>query len=537
MRVFVISLLLFIAYTRLFAREVPITILHSCDLHGNVLPTEDYEGRTNVGGIARCAIVIKQVRAEIPGALLVDAGDTIQGAAISYLSDGQVMVKALNHLHYDAWVWGNHEFDWGLEKLVACAEAAGMPILNANVRASLTNLSPTSAAGRILSRLQPYIFREVDGVKIAIIGLNTPGVPNWSRPRLINGLQFVDSVETLRAIIPAVRDAGAQVLVLVCHQGYRESGDDHANQINAIARNFPELDVIIGGHTHRDFPEFKVSNVLYCQADYFGIHLGRVDLVFDTQKGRVTQRRSNTMLMDGKIAVDETMLKLLGGEIDRAQKVLGTVVGEATDEFSLRGAPRRETLVHNLLFEAIADALRERGVAVDAIMHGILDRRATLRRGAVTIGDVWKMVPYENTIGVAQLTPVELREIVEEDAAAYDSNAFRGIWGLRWTLNPSAPKGKRTVALLHADGTALKENVRLSVAFNSYDLASGGLRWKNLREIVERPESKLVEYDFQTRQAVIDYVRKRGKISPVVSGWWKTDRRAMPDQPGNADGP
>ncbi len=519
------------------AREVPITILHTCDLHGNVLPTEDYEGRTNVGGIARCATAIKQVRAEIPGALLVDAGDTIQGAAISYLSDGQVMVKALNHLRYDAWIWGNHEFDWGLNKLASCAEVAGMPILNANVRASSTNLLATSAAGRILSRLKPYILRDVDGVKIAIIGLNTPGVPNWSRPRLLDGLQFVDSVETLRAIIPAVRDAGAQVLVLVCHQGYREAGDDHANQINAIARNYPELDVIIGGHTHRDFPEFKVSNVLYCQADYFGIHLGRVDLVFDTQKGRVTQRRSKTMLMDEHVAVDETVLKRLGGEIDRAQKVLSTVVGEATDEFSLRGAPRRETPVHNLLFEAIADALRERGVAVDAIMHGILDRRATLGRGAVTMGDLWRIVPYENTIGVAQLTPAELREILEEDAAAYDNNAFRGVWGLRWTLNPNAAKGKRTVALLHADGTALNEEKRLAVAFNSYDLASGGLRWKKLREIVERPESKLVEYDFQTRQAVIDYIRKRGKISPVVRGWWKTERRAQPAQSGNSGVP
>lgn len=521
----------------LHAREVPITILHTCDLHGNVLPTEDYDGNTNLGGVARCATVIQEVRRKEHNCLLVDAGDTIQGAAVGFLSDGQVMVRALNHLHYDAWVWGNHEFDWGLEKLAACAERADMPILNANVRVASTNVSPTSAAGRIASRLRPYVLREVDGVKVAIIGLNTPGVPHWSRPRLIEGLRFDDSVETLRTIVPVVRSAGAQVLVLVCHQGYREAGDDHANQINEIARNFPELDVIIGGHTHRNFPEFKVSNVLYCQANYYGIHLGRVDLVFDTKKGRVTQRRSKTMLMDEHVAMDETMLKLLGGEIDRAQKVLSTVVGEATDDFSLRGAPRRETPIHNLIFEAVVAALQDRGVKVDVVMHGILDHRATLARGSVTIGDVWKILPYENTIGMAQLTPNELREVLEEDANAYDNYAFRGVWGLRWTLNPDAAKGERTVALLRADGTALKAGQRLAVAFNSYDLASGGLRWKKLREFVDRPEAKLVEYDFQTRQAVIDYIRKRGTISPVVNGWWKTDRRAKTDQTGNAGGP
>jgi 2',3'-cyclic-nucleotide 2'-phosphodiesterase (5'-nucleotidase family) len=245
------------------AREVPITILHTCDLHGNILPTDSYEGQTNLGGIARCATMIRQIRAAEKNVLLVDAGDTIQGGAVSFLSDGQVMVKCLNQLHYDSWTWGNHEFDWGLGKLAACAERAEIPIVVANVHLAKDGGNPV--AQKIVSRIQPYIVRDVDGVKVGIIGLETPGIPDWSRPRLIDGLAFTNSVDTLRRIIPEVRAAGAQVLVLVCHQGYREAGDDHANQINAIARSFPELDVIIGAHTHRNFPEFKVSNVLYSQ--------------------------------------------------------------------------------------------------------------------------------------------------------------------------------------------------------------------------------------------------------------------------------
>src|SRR5438309_4513557 len=123
---------------RLHAREVPIVILHTCDLHGNVLPTEDYAGHTNLGGLARCATVIRQTREREKNVLLLDAGDTLQGTAASYLSDGKVMVKILNLLRYDAWCWGNHELDWGLEKLALCAEDSKVPILNANVRLATT---------------------------------------------------------------------------------------------------------------------------------------------------------------------------------------------------------------------------------------------------------------------------------------------------------------------------------------------------------------------------------------------------------------
>ena len=527
----VVAVLILFCFARvsLLAREVPITIIHTCDLHGNVLPTESYEGKTNLGGIARCATMIRQIRAQEKNVLLVDAGDSMQGTPVSFLSDGQVMVKCLNHLHYDSWTWGNHEFDWGLGKLAACAERAEVPIVVANIQEAGSGGTPTSQ--RITSRLKPYVVREMDGVKVGIIGLDTPDIPSWSRPRLFAGLEFKDSVEALRRTVPESRAAGAQVLVLVCHQGYREAGDDHANQINAIARNFPELDVIIGAHTHRNFPEFKVSNILYSQADYYGIYLGRVDLVFDTEKGRVVKRQSNTLLMDEHIPLDGEVLKLAGAEIDRAEKLSSAHLGEATDDLWIRALPHKETPIHNVIFEAIADALGARGVKVDAIVHGINERRNGLKKGAITVGDVWKVVPYENTVGVLELTPAELRDVLDEDVETYNNPAFRGIWGLKWTFDPDAKPGQRTVLLVHADGSSLDETQRLAVAFNSYDLAGGGQRWKRLRELVDRPDTKLVEYDFQTREAVINYIRKRGTITPTIRDWWTAKRGAKSDHP------
>jgi 2',3'-cyclic-nucleotide 2'-phosphodiesterase (5'-nucleotidase family) len=128
------------------------------------------------------------------------------------------------------------------------------------------------------------------------------------------------------------------------------------------------------------------------------------------------------------------------------------------------------------------------------------------------------------------LTPGELREVLEEDLDAYNNSTFRGIWGLQWAFDPEAKRGERTLALRQADGSPLDEKQRLAVAFNSYDLAGGGQRWKRLRELADRPESRLVEYDFQTREAVINYIRKRGAISPTVADWWIARRSAGSSQ-------
>jgi len=481
------------------AREVAITILHTTDLHGNILPTTDYEGRTNVGGFARCATAIRQVRAREKNVLVVDAGDTIQGTAASWLSGGQVMVKALNALRYDAWVPGNHEFDWGLAKLTACVARAEMPVVAANISTGFV----------------PFVVREFEGVKVAIIGLTTPGIPNWSRPRLLGGLRFADSVATLKSVIPAAQRAGAQVLVLVVHQGHKEGGDDHGNQVGAVTRNFPELDVVIGAHSHRDIPEFLVNRVLYSQAAYYGKQLGRVDLVFDSEKRMVTRRSAKSMVMDETVALDAAVVKLAEKELAAAEQHLAERLGEATAEFTAKGGPKRPTAVHDLICAAIAEALRVRGTKVDAVLHGILSPKASLAAGPITMADVWRLVPFENTVGVARVSGAALREILEENAGAYEKPEFRGLWGLPWEFDAQADAGQRVRAIRRLDGSGVGETDTVLVAFNSFDLASGGLRCPKLRATVERPESSLVEHDFTTREALVEYVRRQGRVTPL----------------------
>jgi 5'-nucleotidase / UDP-sugar diphosphatase len=94
---------------------VAISILHTTDLHGHILPTSDYNGNSDVGGLARCVTQIRQWRRQNPNSILIDIGDVYQGTDVALRSKGELMIDLFNHLKYDAWVVGNHEFDWGIE--------------------------------------------------------------------------------------------------------------------------------------------------------------------------------------------------------------------------------------------------------------------------------------------------------------------------------------------------------------------------------------------------------------------------------------
>src|SRR5882724_2174982 len=111
---------------------VCISILHTTDLHGHILPTSDYDGSPDRGGLARCVTQIRRWRRQNPNSILIDIGDVYQGTDVGLRTRGELMIDLFNHLEYDAWVIGNHEFDWGIEPFERALERSAMPVLDAN---------------------------------------------------------------------------------------------------------------------------------------------------------------------------------------------------------------------------------------------------------------------------------------------------------------------------------------------------------------------------------------------------------------------
>lgn len=480
------------------ARQLELSILFTTDVHGHIWPTTDYEGHPDVGGFLRCAGRIETLRAERPASLLLDIGDTFQGAPESFLTGGRLLIDGLNFMGYDAWVLGNHEFDWWPEALRRLHDQADVPFLAAN-------LYFTEEQDNWLPKIRPYIMREIDGVRIAVIGLTTQGIPRWSRPHLLDFALFKPSVETLREVLPRVREEGADIIIVAGHQGYKEKGDDFANEIHAVMRTFPEIDVFIGGHTHTPVHDMLENGVLFVQSGYHGIWLGEVTLVYDTVEKAVVKKSGRLDRMDASVPFHEGLLARWRPQLDAVKEELDQVIGHNPERLTTSPDALGRSPMQNLIAKAIAE-----GTGADLVLHGSLGEEA-LEAGPVTYRDVWKVVPYENTIGLLSLTPAEIRTILTENRTRELSDHSLGPYGFTYTIAPFVPEDRRIADLRDLDGNPLQARKRYVVALNSFVLASGGNRYPETRLLADRPESRLRMLPVDTRALVVSYIEKNWK--------------------------
>src|SRR5437867_12537002 len=180
---------------------VCISILHTTDLHGHILPTSDYDGNPDRGGLARCVTQIRRWRRQNPNSILIDVCHVYQGTEVTLRNKGDLMIDLFNHLGYDAWVVGNHEFDWGIEAFHQALQRSTMPVLATNTILEGKSAGEFADAKHPLAKIQPFILKEIAGIKLAIIGITTPGMSFWLTSEFTRGIDFQQPVEPVRHAI------------------------------------------------------------------------------------------------------------------------------------------------------------------------------------------------------------------------------------------------------------------------------------------------------------------------------------------------
>jgi 2',3'-cyclic-nucleotide 2'-phosphodiesterase (5'-nucleotidase family) len=474
-------------------RGKTISIFHTTDLHGHIVPTENYDGLGDLGGFARCATQIRRWKKEFPDSLLVDLGDVYQGTPESLQTGGKIMIELFNRLGYDAWVLGNHDFDWGRESLEAALAISKSGVLTGNLK---VDGKPLAEAGGVWQKVRPWMIREVGGFRIGLVGLITPGLPNWLSPGTLGGIAAFDPIESLRTSMAEIAAEKPDAIVVLGHMGWRFQ-DDFANPVRELLQAAEGIDVYLAGHSHQDQPSWMSGLVLCSQASYHGIHCGRIDLTFDRDSRKLLERRAFTVLMDGRFELDPEVMDFARPELDKAAVELKRKVCTVKQPVAGGG---RGSAVSKLFCEAFAAALGKAGTPVDGVFHGTFSKD-DIPAGDLTVADCWTLLPYENGLIVAELTGAELIVIINEDKGS------RTLW-------PFEPEQDEAglVMSLRFNGQPLDPVKRYRIGFNTYDAQSGGLSLPLLHEIVNRPASKRTETKVAAREALIAFFVEKGVI-------------------------
>jgi 2',3'-cyclic-nucleotide 2'-phosphodiesterase/3'-nucleotidase len=438
-----------------------------------------------------------------------------QGTDVGLRSKGKLMIDLFNHLKYDAWIVGNHEFDWGVEPFQRALERSTMPVLAANTLLEGKPAGEISDEKHPFAKIQPFMLKEIAGIKVAIVGVTTPGMPFWFRPEFARGIDFQYPVEPVRRAIAMAKSEGADAIVLTGHMGLkpRSGGDDFANTVMALTSEFPEAAVFIAGHTHQAIPSRLTNGVLFTQADHFGIHVGRVDLLFDRNSKKLLHREAICELMDGRFGFDHTVVSRAKSELDESEAALAQPIGELAETLHARSRPGEPSDLERLVGTAIMEALRERDVPVDGAMHGVFDERSNFVAGPKTVNDIWNVLPYENYVVTAELLPDEIKMIMEEVYAVHERRNLIGF-GIR---TEGRGYERRITSMAFKNGRPLDRGKKYVIAFNAFDSRSAGHRFMKLRTLLETPSAKCALHQVQTRDALIDYFRRHKIVHKIVA--------------------
>ncbi len=178
-----------------------------------------------------------------------------------------------------------------------------------------------------------------------------------------------------------------------------------------------------------------------------------------------------------------------------------------------RGRRGHPSEIEKLIGAAITETLAERNIMVDAVMHGVFDENAKLAAGLTTVNDIWNIIPYENLIVTATLSPDEIKGVMEE---VYASHEPRSLLGIAVRVEGRGPD-RRITSMTFPDGRALERDKRYVIAANSFDARSGGHHFIKLRALLDRPEANCVLHPVQTRDAVIDYFRRHKVVQRIAA--------------------
>lgn len=469
--------------------QVTITIVHTNDTHARV------ESGNGIIGFAKISTKVNELREANPNLLLIDAGDVFHGQTIATLVRGESIAKILNVMKYDVTVPGNHDFNYGQERLLELKDMLDFPMLAANISKEDDS-----------QLLDGYMIKEIDGVKVGVFGLSTPETAYKTHPKNVEGLTFDNPIEKAKEMVALLKDQ-VDVIILVGHIGEDEGSEFTSKKIIAAV---PGIDVFVDGHSHTLKPEGEmVEETLLVQAGAYDEAFGIVNLTL--VGGEVTAKTAELFTVEDAVDVVEDPAVIAAiADIKAANDLITNVlVGETSVMLEgTRDVVRAgESNLGNLITNAM---LYESGAQIALTNGGGI--RASIEAGEITVGDVITVLPFGNYIVTLDVLGSDLILALENGLTDYPATkgAFPHVAGIKFTFDPSKPAMSRVTSVLF-EGKEIDPNAYYSVATNDF-MAAGGDQYTSLGSSTQTGEYSALD------EALIAYLDTVDTSTVVVEG-------------------
>ena len=543
-------------------KKVRLKVIETSDVHGHFFPYDFMEKKPIKGTLVRANTYINKQRREYgDNLLLIDNGDILQGQPCVYWSnyvmpeDENLAAQVINYMKYDAETVGNHDIEPGHKVYDKWIREVRCPLLGANIVKEADKNGPASPKS-IYTGLKPYSVHYKDGVKICIIGLLTPAIPNWLNKSIWKGIEFEEMVSCAKKWMKYIQETEHPDLFFGLFHSGLDGGIDtpeySENATAAVAREVPGFDIIFFGHDHQVHKEWITNKdgqkVLCIDPSCYVKNVAEAEIELTYENGRLKEKD-----IEGEIVsvldeeIDEQMLSHFQPAIDKVKEYVDRKIGKFEKPIYTRdsffGNSSFTDLIHNLQLQ-ISKA--------DISFNAPLSFNSVIKAGDVTQGDMFKLYRFENLLFVLRMTGEEIRKHLEfsydmwtntmtspDDHALrlnegskddqqrtgfeYYTFNFDSACGIDYEVDLTKPNGEKVRILQMSDGQPFDEKKWYKVVMNSYRANGGGeLLTRGAGIPKDSLESRVIFHtDLDQRHYLTEEIKRMGVVDPEPNHNWK----------------
>ena len=545
------------------SKTVKIKVVETSDVHGHFFPYDFMEKKPIRGTLTRANSYIKQQRKKYGDDhfLLIDNGDILQGQPCVYWSNyvmpenENIAASVINYMKYDAETVGNHDIEPGHKVYDKWIREVRCPLLGANI----VKEEYKNAAARpehIYTGLQPYSVHYKDGVKIVVIGMITPAIPNWLNKSIWKGLEFEEMTACAKKWIKYVKEYEKPDLIFgLFHSGLDggiKTDEYDENATESVAREVPGFDVIFFGHDHQVHNTFITNKagekVLCIDPSCYVANVAEAEITLTYNDGKLAKKqiKGNIVnVLDEKI--DKKMLEHFQPTIDEVKDYVSQRIG-----YFKQPIYTRESFFGNSAFTDLIHNLQMSISKADISFNAPLAFDTTIDAGEVTQADMFKLYRFENLLFVLLMTGEEIRKHLEfsydmwtntmtspsdhvlrlnddskEDQQRtgfqYYTFNFDSACGIDYLVDVTKPDGQKVKILRMSNGEPFDEKKWYKVVMNSYRGNGGGeLLTKGAGLSKEEIEKRIIwKSERDQRYYLMEKIKQVGTMNPVAHNNWR----------------